>query len=305
MKKAKILTVTLNPAIDYSVVVPSFRTDHVNRATGGRRDPGGKGINAATITAGYGIDTTVTGFLGTDNSLIFDNHFKTCGFRDEFIYVEGSTREGIKITDPADRVTTDINFNGFDIEQKAIDEFIFRFERLAVHHDMVLMSGSLPEGLPADFYAILAVIAKNADLFTAVDTSGEALRAAVESGTVDLIKPNEHELVEAFGDAGPADLLSRVGMVLLSLGEDGSRLYTADAVYEASAPAVDAVSTVGAGDSFLAGFISALSFGKAPDDSLRFAAATAASKLTKYGPGVSIENPPGGYYDSIKVRRIS
>lgn len=304
MNDKRILTVTLNPAVDYSVDVPSFRIDHVNRASGGRRDPGGKGINVATITARYGIETTVTGFLGSDNRLIFDNHFKNSSLKNEFIYINGYTREGIKITDPDNHLTTDINFSGFDVSKDNLDEFLSRFETLAAVHDFVVMSGSLPGGLPADLYAVLAKKARKAGAFTAVDTSGEALKLAVESGCVDLIKPNEHELDEAFGHHDVTVLLPEVGMVLLSLGEAGSRLYTDEGVYEAEAPSVNVVSTVGAGDSFLAGFVSALIFEKDYPDALKFAASTAASKLTKFGPGLSDENPPGSFYERVAVRSL-
>lgn len=294
----------MNPAIDYSVVVPSFRVEHVNRASGGRRDPGGKGVNAATVTARYGIDTAVTGFLGRENSLIFEEHFRNASIRDEFIYINGNTREGIKITDPKDNVTTDINFSGFTIQPQDTTRFIESFEILAAAYDWILLTGSLPPGLEPDFYARLAGIAAEAGARSAVDTSGEPLRLAAESGAVSLIKPNEHEIKEAFGDIDPADLLSQVEMVLLSKGEKGSLLYCAEGCYEASVPEVKAVTTVGAGDSFLAGFVSALVFGKDHADALAFASATAASKVTKYGPGISEDMPPGSFYDLIRVRKL-
>ena len=305
MKKKKILTVTLNPAIDYSVTVPAFRLDSVNRASGGRRDPGGKGINVATVTARYGIDSTVTGFLGDENCGIFDEHFAKFLLRDEFIRVAGQTREGIKITDPGARQTTDINFSGFTPVRKDVESFLERFDALAAVHDWVLFCGSPAKGLPLDFYACLARTAREAGALTAADTSGDALRLAVESGCLDLIKPNTHELKEAFGISDPSALLQHVNMVLLSMGAEGSMLYTDEGTYKAGAPDVEAVTTVGAGDSLLAGFVSGVIFGKSYEDSLRFAAATAASKMTKFGPGQSEEYPPGLFYEKVEVSRLN
>ena len=188
--------------MNFSVDVPGFKTAHVNRASGGRRDPGGKGINVATVTARYGIETAAAGFLGADNCGIFREHFERYSIRDEFIYIDGATREGIKITDPRNKITTDINFTGFEIDNEKKELFLAHFSKLCADHDYVILSGSLPCGVEPDFYAKLAGAAKAEGAFTAVDTSGEPLKLAVESGAVDLIKPNEHEIAEAFGSSG-------------------------------------------------------------------------------------------------------
>ena len=313
MDEKKILTITLNPAIDYTVQVPDFKTDAVNRASGGRRDPGGKGINAATITAQYKIKTAVSGFLGTENKRIFIEHFENFMIHDRFIYINGPTREGIKIADPLQQITTDINFAGFKIEQTHLDAFIAKFKDIIGEYDYVIMSGSLPENVPDGIYGELASIAAAAGVYTAVDTSREPLRLAIESGYVNLIKPNIDELSDLFDisveeekntNALVGRLLDKVESVALSMGGDGSRLYNSGKCFQASAPIINVASTVGAGDSFLGGFITGLAQGKSPEDALRFAAATAASKLTKAGPGWSKDVPPGSFYDKISITEV-
>lgn len=312
----KILTVTLNPAIDYTVDVPNFKIDHVNRASGGRRDPGGKGVNVATAAAKFNVPTSVTGFLGLGNAAIFREHFNSSGINDCFVYTDGNTREGIKITDSGRQITTDINFPGFRLPQKDIDVFLDKFDFLLHGFDYIIISGSLPEGLASDFYGELVKrVGQNA--FIAVDAAGEPLVRAVDTGAVNLIKPNIHEIIETFGDGeqngesplAAADrlckrLLEKVGMIALSMGEAGSRLYTREGVFEASAPPITVASTVGAGDSFLGGLIAGLARERPHDEALRLAAATAAAKLTIFGPGWSDENPPGKFYDLITIKRL-
>ena len=307
------MTVTLNPAIDYTIEVPNFSTDAVNRASTGRRDPGGKGINVATALSQSGLKTQVTGFLGKTNSFIFEDHFKKNAMKDHFIYVDGPTREGIKVADPVNVVTTDINFTGFHLTDNEIESFVIQFKKLIHHSDYVVLSGSLPAGVPIDMYATLAKIAKNSGAYVAIDTSGEALKCAIDSGSIDLIKPNMDELSDIYDEVRKADdkeaavdklavqLLDNVGSVALSLGEEGSRLYTKKSIIQATAPGMKVKSTVGAGDTFLAGFIGGLATGLDERESLKNAAAWAASKLTMFGPGLSITEPPEHFMDLIQI----
>ncbi|QEN07075.1 1-phosphofructokinase family hexose kinase [Oceanispirochaeta crateris] len=312
----RILTVTLNPAIDYTLVVPDFARNAVNRARAVRRDPGGKGINVATALSQGGFETQVTGFLGRTNSLIFNNHFKDNSMRDSFLYLEGSTREGIKVVDPIQRETTDINLDGFFITNSDIDRLKNQFQDLLTGVDYVVLSGSLPPGVSKGIYADMACMASQAGAFVAVDTSGEALQLAIESGSVHLIKPNMEELGALYSELSDAEdimagveilsqrLLKTVQMVALSLGREGSHLYTRQARYEANAPIVDVKSTVGAGDTFLAGLIAGLASGKNDAHSLAQGVCWAASTLTMIGPGLSKTEPPESFLNHTLVSKL-
>lgn len=312
----KVLTVTLNPAIDYTIQVPDFRVDDVNRASSGRRDPGGKGINLATALSQGGLKTAVTGFLGKSNCAIFTEHFKANGLEDNFIYVDGPTREGIKVADPKNMITTDINFKGFSLTPGEINKFRTQFTGQIEGCDYVVMAGSIPEGVPETFYADLAVIAKAAGAFVAVDTSGLPLKKVIESGAVDLIKPNLDELTEIYPDEltiGDQDkalsglikkILKNVRMVALTMGAEGSRLYIDENVYQATAARIAVKSTVGAGDTFLAGFICGLAKEQNAEDALLTAVCWTSSKLTKFGPGLSKEQPPEVFADKIIISSV-
>lgn len=313
--KIKILTVTLNPAIDFTIEVPGFSLDAVNRATKSRRDPGGKGINVATALSGSGIETHATGFLGKENRELFVNHFIENSIVDKFIYVDGSTREGIKIADIKNRITTDINFNGITLKQEDVEMFIKEYKRIIKDYDYVIISGSLPKNVPTSIYGDLASIAKKNGLFVAVDTSSSSLLSSINSESVNLIKPNIDELAEIYPkilessnieeaiDDLAKILLRKVDMVALSLGEKGSKLYTKEGVYKASAPKIDVKSTVGAGDTYLAGFIAGLTRCETTAQILKTASSWAASKLTMYGPGLSKEFPPQCFIDDIIVKK--
>lgn len=311
--KKKILTVTLNPAIDYTIEVNDFTIDAVNKAAASRRDPGGKGVNVGTALAQGGFPVCLTGFLGQSNIEIFSKHIKMNKMEDLFIHVEGPTREGIKVVDPKNRITTDINFPGFHLTDDEIVSFKELFEKRVTQFNFVIISGSLPATVPPQIYGELAETAKKSGAFVAVDTSGEALKAVIESGAADLIKPNIEELSEIYTELNDRKdkehalrsltdkLLNQVGMIALSMGSDGSRLYSKSGIYEVSTPKIIVKSTVGAGDTYLAGFIAGLASGLDETGALKSASSWAASKLTMYGPGLSSENPPEKYLNEIKV----
>lgn len=311
----RILTVTLNPAIDFTVEVPGFSLDSVNRAKNSRRDPGGKGINVATALTEGALECDVTGFLGRDNSEIFENHFMKHGIHNRFIYVDGSTREGIKIADLTNRVTTDINFPGFDLNKKNIDNFLTEYTSMIDDYDYIILSGSLPQNVDVNIYSLLASINRERGKFTAVDASGISLLTSIESGNINLIKPNIDELEDIYPELKNShnkeesldnliySILEKVEMVALSLGHEGSKLYTRDGSYTINAPTIDVKSSVGAGDTYLAGFIAGLSQNKNLEETLKTAASWAASKLTMYGPGLSKEQPPQSFIESLVVEK--
>lgn len=314
MMKKKILTVTLNPAIDYTIEVNDFAIDKVNRASASRRDPGGKGINVGTALSQGGFPVCLTGFLGKSNIDIFLNHIKDNSMEDRFLHVEGPTREGIKVVDPNNAVTTDINFPGFLLTEKEITDFKDLFSKIVSDFEYVVISGSIPAGVPSGIYGELALIAKDSGAFVAVDTSGDALRKVIESGAADLIKPNIEELSEIYEeldnteDKGTAletlvnKILDKVGMIALSMGGEGSRLYSKSGVYEVSTPKIIVKSTVGAGDTYLAGLVAGLASEMSETTALKSASSWAASKLTMFGPGLSKEEPPEQYLDEIEVK---
>jgi 1-phosphofructokinase len=283
-----IVTVTLNPAIDETVFLDVLRPGSVNRATGHHRQPGGKGVNVSAMLAGYGIPSTATGFLGRENTRLFEELCATGMVRDEFLRVDGETRTGIKIVETSTRETTDLNFSGPAPTAANLEALIGKLGALANQHDWFVIGGRLPDGVSPGFFRRLLETLKQAGARIAVDTSGEALRVAIDCG-VDVIKPNHHELEEILGHPLPdpaarvsaARKLQRenVSHVILSLGGDGALFVSPGATLLATPPPVAVVSTVGAGDSLLAGYLAGLVTGRTAGDCAKLATVFAWSAL--------------------------
>jgi 1-phosphofructokinase len=266
----RIITITLNPAIDQTIILPSLQTGSVNRAEEVHHQAGGKGVNVSARLGEFGISTTATGFLGEENQAHFTSLFSMLPIRDAFIRIPGQTRTGIKLVEKNGEVTTDINLPGARVSAHDIASLHHKLRALDLHGSWCLIGGSLPPGFGLDDFASLIDLLKSSGALVAVDACGDALRMAIER-KVDLIKPNQHEIAEFLGRevsdlaaARTAALEVRsAGMerVILSLGEAGALFLDPCAIAMAKAPPISIASTVGAGDALLAGYLAGLSTG--------------------------------------------
>lgn len=257
-----VVTVTLNPAIDRTVTIPNFTAGEVNRVEAVRSNPGGKGVNVAAALADYGHRVAVTGFLGRENTASFEALFTGKKIADHFVRIAGQTRVGIKITDPELHQTTDINFPGPGSTPADMDALMEQLSSLDA--DYFVLAGSLPPGIDPAIYARFIQTLRSHGRRAVIDTSGEALRHAIEAAPF-LIKPNIHELEALLGETLPDTqavikaarrLIARgIEKVVVSMGKDGSCFVTADKVVTARPPNVEVRSTVGAGDAMVAGII--------------------------------------------------
>jgi 1-phosphofructokinase len=303
-----IVTVTLNPAIDETVFLEQLRPGAVNRATRHHRQPGGKGVNVSAMLGGYGIASTASGFLGRENVRLFEELFAKGMIRDEFIRIDGETRTGIKIVEQSTCETTDLNFAGATPTVANLDTLLGKLDKLCSPQTWFVIAGRLPDGVSLDFFRGLLDQLKQGGAKIAVDTSGEALKVAIECG-VDAIKPNHHELEEILACRLP-DFASRAGAalrmqrksvphVIVSLGADGALFVSPDAVLIAEAPPVSVVSTVGAGDSLLAGYLAGIVTGRPPVDCAKLATVFAWSALEDVA-----RHPPSRELAAKRMERI-
>lgn len=263
-----VLCITLNPAVDMTVSVDGLRVGEVNRALSSQSDAAGKGLNAAQILADLGIDTIVSGFLGVDNAAIFEQLFTDRQamqgglVQDGFVRVAGQTRTNIKIADSS--TTTDINGKGFLVNDADKQMLFKQLSDLAKDCQAVLVAGSLPQGFDVgDFDKLLSTLTAVCDK-VAVDVSGDALEVAFKH-KLWLIKPNDDELFEVFHQ--PAKILQEqraligrmnIDNVIVSMGSQGVNWFAGDEVYQATPPKMTVVSTVGAGDTLVAGMMAGL-----------------------------------------------
>lgn len=292
---ARVLTVTLNPALDLTVRLPSLRLGEVNRSDSLQVHAAGKGLNVAQVLADLGHQLTVTGFLGEGNPQAFEQLFAARGFADEFVRVAGDTRSNLKLAEADGRVT-DINGPGLAVSEAQRDELLARLERLVPDHDLVVVAGSLPRGIEVQWFVELLQRLKRLGARVALDTSGAALREGL-AATPWLIKPNEEELGEARGVAlddssaiaAEARRLQAEGIahVVVSQGAHGVSWFSPNAALHANPPRVRVVSTVGAGDSLLAGMLHGLLEGWPAERTLTHATAIAAQAVGQVGFGIT------------------
>ncbi len=306
---SRILTLTLNPALDLTVQLPELKPGAVNRSEAVIVHAAGKGINVAQVLADLGHELTVSGFLGADNAAAFEALFARRGFTDAFVRVAGETRSNLKLAEAAGRIT-DINGPGPEVSAAAQQELLETLDRLAPGHDAVVVAGSLPRGVSPEWLAALVGRLKSLGLPVALDTSGAALRAALAAGPW-LIKPNAEELAEACG--APAETATEQALLVeqlralgiehlvISQGADGVRWYGAQTL-EAQPPKVTVASTVGAGDSLLAGMLHGLLTGQAPERTLTTATAIAALAVTQIGFGINDPAQLAVFEDQVQVR---
>ena len=148
----RVVTVTINPAIDQTIAIPNFTAGVVNRVQSSQLDAGGKGINVASFLSDFGQPATVTGFLGADNDDIFRRFFARKGIEDRCVRIAGQTRIGVKIIDEVPQQTTDINFPGQTPSLADIEHLFDILKELAAADEWFVLSGSIPAGVSPGIY---------------------------------------------------------------------------------------------------------------------------------------------------------
>jgi 1-phosphofructokinase len=266
-----IVTLTPNPSLDRTIEIPELHRGEVHRATGGRVDPGGKGVNVSRALAANDVATVTVLPSGGPEGAQLAALLAPYGVQTVQVPISGTVRSNITVAEP-DGTTTKLNEAGPELsadECAAVERTIVE---LAGRATWFVGSGSLPRGVGVDFYAKLVTALRDGDTLVCIDASGPPLEAAVDAGP-DLIKPNAEELAELvgrplrrLGDVVEActEIRKRgVATVLVSLGGDGALLVNADEVLHGWAPPVKVRSTVGAGDSTLAGYLAGGGRGRA------------------------------------------
>jgi 1-phosphofructokinase len=303
----RIATVSLNPAIDQTALVPNFAAGAVNRVEHEQSDAGGKGVNVASFLAQFGVPVAVTGILGENNIEPFVRLFVEKGIVDRFVRLPGRTRVNVKIVDERQDRVTDINFPGLSVGTDDLARLNEEIDALAADTGWFVLSGSVPEGVPNTVYADLVRILKNRGKTVVLDASGSAFAAAIPTGP-DVIKPNIEELQELVGRnlAGHGDIIAAakqlidrgIGLVAVSMGPDGALFVERDAAVLAVPPNITVKSTVGAGDAMVAGIVTGTLRGLDLADRARLATAFSLGALGEIGPRL----PPPDVVESFMPR---
>lgn len=293
-----IVTVTANPSIDVTLTTSGFELGEVNRAHAVRRDPAGKGVNVARALALNGVEATALFPADAATGADLTAMLAAQGVAAASAAIAQPIRTNITVVDDASGRTTKINEPGPIVsvaEAKALSELVS--DHVVAGPTWLVACGSIPPGLGDDFYASLGRLATHFGIPLAVDTSGAPLASIIAAGTATLVKPNLEELEELLGRELPTvgavvtaarELLKLPdARALVSLGEHGALLVTATQSWWAGAPSVTPVSTVGAGDSTLAGYLSVAT----DDEGERLATAVAWGTAAVLLPGSKAPGP--------------
>lgn len=291
----RITAVALNPAIDRTVMVPRFAAGITNRVAASRLDPGGKGINVARAARALGAPVEVVGFLGDSNGNLITRSLSAQGIEHRFVMVDGDTRVNLKIVDPDTGELTELNETGFCVSPAHLNELLALVDERLPETAVLVLAGSLPAGVPADIYRRLVERAAAHGVMTILDADGEPMRLGLAASPT-LIKPNQAEaeaLIKRKLDSreallqGAAQLQSLGALqVAVSRGADGAVLITPGGAWWGTPPLIHPGSTVGAGDSMVAGFAVAMARGLSPAEALRLATAAGTATASLEGTQV-------------------
>ncbi len=292
-----IVTLTPNPSLDRTIAVPVLRRGKVMRATESREDPGGKGLNVSRALAQNGTATRAVLPIGGVYGGVMLDLLRAQDIDVVPVPIAGAIRANVAIVEP-DGATTKVNEQGPCFSPAEVEALRTATAGASIGAGWVVCCGSLPPGIDDDFYADVVQRCHEGGVKVAVDSSGEPMAQAL-AARPDLIKPNRVELAEAVGrdlptvgavvDAARSLVATGIGCVLVSLGRDGALLVDSERVVRAEARVENPLSTVGAGDAFLAGYLHAVASGLDAEAALRTAVAFGAAAVSR--PGSQMPTP--------------
>jgi 6-phosphofructokinase 2 len=290
---ASIVTLTMNPALDASTSVPYVLPDQKLRCGPPRYEPGGGGINVARAVTRLGGDALACLPVGGPAGDLLMRLLAREGVRHRAVPVAGWTRENVNVLEDVSGRQFRFCMPGHTLAPAEWAGFLDMVTGLSPAPQFLVASGSLPPGVPVDFYARLAAVANARDIRVVLDTSGEPLAAAVERG-VFLLKPSlrefqaltggrEYDDVSLAQAAGDAVKRGWCKVLVLSLGASGAFWADASGRERLAAPAVTVKSSVGAGDSLVAGIVFSLAEKRAIGEAVRFGVAAGAASVMNPG----------------------
>ncbi len=287
---APILTLTVNPALDISTSATQVVAEHKLRCSTSRLAPGGGGVNVSRVVRRLGGRTLAVYTAGGPIGEAYRRLVEAERVPGVVVPIAGSTRESFTVDDDSSAAQYRFVLEGPELDDDEWRSCLDYVAQAVTPGGFVVASGSLPPGVPDDFYARVVRLARTAGARCIVDSTGPALAAALAEGTF-LVAPSRRELEAHVGSALDSDqsradaALSLIAAgaaeyVALTLGAEGALLASRAATYRLTAPAVQTVSSVGAGDSFLAGFVHRMAQGCTVEQAFRTAVAAGTAAVT-------------------------
>jgi len=309
-----IISITMNPSIDISYPLETLHLDTVNRVTNVSKTAGGKGLNVARVLYQSGADTLASGLVGGHFGAFIQEKLSNEGIHHRFFMIEGETRNCIAILHQGKQ--TEILEQGPSITNDEAKRFLSHFDQIIEQASMLTFSGSLPAGLPDDYYKDMIDLCHKKNKPVVLDCSGRALQKVLKGPAQPLlIKPNREELaallernikntIADLKEALLSSLFNGVEWVVVSLGADGVFAKHYDTFYQVKIPSIEVVNPVGSGDATVAGLAQALDFKQSDEKVLKhgnvLGMLNAQEKVTGQ---VNMQNYQA-LFDQIQVKKV-
>jgi 1-phosphofructokinase family hexose kinase len=290
-----IYTLTLNPAVDRELTVPTMEFDSVLRASEARVDFGGKGFNVSRLLKSMETPSTAVGFLGGRAGELLQDGLQSLGIGTDFVWVAEETRTNVSIVTQSHDHYIKVNEKGPLIHEVKQKELLEKIDSLAKRGDWWVLAGSLPPGIANDFYSRIVNVLNKHEAHAILDTSGESLKLGCVEKPF-LVKPNAEEAHALTGlpmdtpseIAAAAAEIRRIGAqnVVVSMGKAGALLHTAEGTWLTRSPKIKEKNPIGAGDSMVGGLVWALTQGIPLKEALGWGVASGAATASLSGTEV-------------------
>ena len=307
-----ILVINLNASVDKRYKMKDLIKGEVMRAAEVDNTPGGKGIHVANVATILGEDCIATGYLGGKSGEFISEKLQDYGIKQDFVQVAGETRSCLAIITESG-AQTEILEPGPTVTPEEQEAFMAKYQELLSKATVVAASGSMPKGLPGDFYAQLIRLAHKAGKPFLLDTSGEALIQGIKAQPY-FVKPNNDEIkvlvgAELRSDEDIVHVLQKfmedgIKLPVISLGAKGSMAGYNQHVYKITVPKIQCKNPVGSGDSFVAGIAVGIERGMAIEDVLSLGAACGTANAMEDESGFVRKEVVEELFPQIKIQQI-
>lgn len=308
-----IATVTLNPAVDNTFQIMKLTPNEVNRVSRQETDAGGKGINCSRMLHELGADTVALAFLGGKTGEFVRTVLEREGVPVEPVYTSAPTRINVLIEEASGKAPTCFSARGGPIEHSELVSLFEKTKDLSRRSSWMVFGGSIPLGVNQDVYMVLGQIAANGGAKVVLDADGEALAEGLKCRPY-MIKPNRSEAERFLGQTfasradvarGALELAERgIELVVISLGKQGAVICYQGSIYDAVAPEVKCVSTIGSGDSMIAGVLWGFEQGLGIEDCIRLGCAAGAATAMSSGAEIGSREDVQSLIPEVRVNRL-
>ena len=308
-----IVTVTPNPSMDEAYLVPEFNPGRWFRASSVERSPGGRGINVSHVLSQLGWESVATGFLAGHTGDFIQESLYRAGITTNFVNVAGENRTNTYVIDEIGGLETAITDVGPDVSPDAVDRFFWNLDKLLPRAECVLMGGSLPPGVPVDFFRDVTNRARQYNIPVFIDTFGPPLAEVLEAlptvvkidhRFMDSVKGITLSALEHLIDLSKKIYDQGVDWIITSYFNNGNLFCTPQGYFLAEIERADMVSVLGANDALMAGMIVARLERMGVEESIRFAMACVQEDVRHIQKGVPSRAAVEAALRSVTIQKV-